>query len=366
MKKRVFILTCEAPALPGGVEHLVRELVNGLEARGYGVEVFHRENSLPGWLKSFTGRIGSKISGMVLGAYVGMHAQERMGDDVVGVISNSDVGYFPLKYSTGSKLIHFYHGTYRGQAEAIRPLITYPGYLYLKWLNSMILERFCGSGKIVLTCSDQVREEVAEFFGQIAIAIWCPLDLERFKPCDVAWTRRVLGLPEEKPIGLFVGSTQPTKGFPMVRKLVNALPEVYWILALRGDLPNDLPAQPNLRVLHNVSHDRLPSLYSAASFSLCPSLYEAFGYVVAESLSCGTPVIASPGGASRLFLRDHPFSQFLIEDPNDFPSFQNAVCEMLARPGYYRQAVIAQSRPEIEKLMAPNNWWRRFFEVTGL
>jgi glycosyltransferase involved in cell wall biosynthesis len=366
MKDRIFILMSDSPERAGGVEHFAREIIKRLKGSGYNVEVFHRGNSEPKWLTTRTGRLGIKLANTLLGFWIGRNAQKHLTENVVMVISNSDVGYYPLRSEKPLKLVHFYHGTYRAQSEAIRRFISYGGRQYLKWWNSMVLERLSGSGKIVLTCSDQVREEVADFFGQIAIAIWCPLDLERFRPCDVAGTRRVLGLPEEKPIGLFVGSTQPTKGFPMVRKLVDALPEVYWILALRGDLPNDLPAQPNLRVLHNVSHDRLPSFYSAASFSLCPSLYEAFGYVVAESLSCGTPVIASPGGASRLFLRDHPFSQFLIEDPNDFASFRNAVGEMLARPGYYRQAVIAQIRPEIEKFMEPNNWWRRFSKAVDL
>jgi glycosyltransferase involved in cell wall biosynthesis len=230
----------------------------------------------------------------------------------------------------------------------------------------MVLERFSGSGKTVLTCSEQVREEVKKFFGHNAIAMWHPLDMERFKPRNVADARRTLALPEEKPIGLFVGSTHPMKGFPMVRKLIGALPEVYWILALRGDLPSDLSAQSNLNVLQNVSHDNLSSLYNAASFSLCPSLYEPFGYVVAESLACGTPVIASPGGASRFFLKDVPFRQFLIKDPNDFPSFRDAVRQVLAKPEYYRQAVIEHTRPEIEKLMAPNNWRSQFSKAVDL
>jgi glycosyltransferase involved in cell wall biosynthesis len=366
MKGRVFILTPDSPERAGGVEHFVREMIKGLEISGCEVEVFHRGNSQPKWVATRTGRIGKKLTGTLNGFWIGRNAQKHLTDNVIMVISNCDVGYYPVRSKNSFRLVHFYHGTYRAQSEAIRTFISPAGYLYLKWWNSMVLERFSGSGKTVLTCSDQVREEVKEFFGHNGIAIWHPLDVERFKPRNVADARRALALPEEKPIGLFVGSTQPTKGFPMVRKLVHALPEVYWILALRGDLPSDLPVQPNLKVLQNVSHDHLSCLYNAASFSLCPSLYEAFGYVVAESLACGTPVIASPGGASRLFLEDETFRQFLIEDPNDFPSFKDAVGHMLAKPECYRRTVIERIRPRIEELMSPKNWWRRFFEVAGL
>jgi glycosyltransferase involved in cell wall biosynthesis len=366
MKGRVFILTPDSPERAGGVEHFVRETIKGLETSGYEVEVFHRGNSEPKWLATLKGRIGKKLTGTLNGFWIGRNAQKHLTDDVVMVISNCDVGYYPLRSKNSLKLVHFYHGTYRAQSEAIRAFISRAGYLYLKWWNSMVLERFSGSGKTVLTCSDQVREEVKEFFGHNGVAIWHPLDVERFKPRDVADARRTLGLPEEKPIGLFVGSTQPTKGFPMVRKLVDALPEVYWILALRGDLPNGMPCLPNLRMLQNVSHEQLSPLYNAASFSLCPSLYEGFGYVVAESLSCGTPVVASPGGASRSFLKNPPLRQFLIEDPNDFSSFEGAVREVLAKPGYYRRAVIEQIRPRIEELMSPENWWQRFSEMVNL
>jgi glycosyltransferase involved in cell wall biosynthesis len=366
MTKTVFILTSESPERLGGVEHFVRDTVKGLELRGYKTEVFHRGNSEPRWLANPQSTLGKKIAGTLSGLWIGRKAQKHMGDHVAAVISNSDVGYYPLHRRIPIRRIHFYHGTYRAQSDAIRTSISRFGHLYLKWWSSMVLERFSGSGKTVLTCSDQVRDEVAKFFGHKAIAMWHPLDLERFKPADIGESRRKLFLPEGRPIGLFVGSTQPTKGFPMVQKLIRALPEIYWILALQGDLPGGLSDGPNLRIFRNLPHDQVPIIYSAASFSLCPSLYEGFGYVVAESLSCGTPVIAAPGGASRIFLKDHPFSRFLIENPNDFPSFQQAVREILAKQEYYREGVIRHIRPLIEDLMAPDNWWRRFSKVTDL
>jgi glycosyltransferase involved in cell wall biosynthesis len=366
MTKTIFILTSESPERPGGVEHFVRETVKGLQLKGYKTEVFHRGNSQPRWLAKQESRLSKKVVGTLCGYWIGRNAQKHMGDHVAAVISNSDVGYYPLHRRIPIRRIHFYHGTYRGQSDAIRTFISRSGYLYLKWWNSMVLERFSGSGKTVFTCSDQVCEEVAKFFGHRAIAMWHPLDLERFKPVDIGESRRKLDLPEGRPIGLFVGSTQPSKGFPMVRKLINALPEIYWILALQGDLPSDLPARPTLKVLQNVPHDQIPLLYSAADFSLCPSLYEAFGYVVAESLSCGTPVVAAPGGASRVLLKDQPFNHLLIENPNDFEGFQQAVREVVAKPEFYRRVVIEQIRPLIEELMAPDNWWRRFSEATDL
>jgi len=364
--RTVFILTSEAPESGGGAEHFVREAIRGLEARGYRTEVFHRGNSEPAWLAKRKGPIGKKIAGTLLGYWIGRRAQRHMTEDVAAVISNSTVGYFPLRSKASFKNIHFHHGTYRGQSEAIRPFISYGGYLYLKWWDSMVLERSSGRGKLVLTCSEQTSDEVSRFFGQKSTAAWYPIDTERFQPLDAKAARAALKLPDGKPVGVFVGSIHPMKGFPLVRSLIERLPEVHWVLALRGGLPRAKVIAPNVTMLQNVPHDQIPAIYNAADFSLCPSLYEPFGYVVAEALACGTPVIASPGGAGRLFLRGDPMSRLMITNGDQVRGFLNAVREILREPEVYRRSVVESVRPRIEELMAPENWWRRFFELTEL
>jgi glycosyltransferase involved in cell wall biosynthesis len=366
MKGTVFILTPEPPEGGGGMEHFVREALKVLEARGYRTEVFHRGNSEPSWFAKRTGRLGKKLAGTLRGYWIGRNAQEHMTEDVAGVISNSDVGYYPLRRRSPIKRFHFHHGTYRGQSEAIRPFIKYSGYLYLKWWGSMTLERLSGRGKLTLTNSEQVSAEVSEFFGHDSIAMWYPIDTKEFRVRDLDASRATLELPTGKPIGLFVGSVHPVKGFPLVMRLTERLREVHWLLALRGELPNKQVWGSNVTFLQNVAHDQIPLLYSAADFSVCPSLYEGFGYVVAESLACGTPVIASPGGASRFFLTKPPISRLLISDESPEDGFLAAVQEVLRDPQSYRKAVIEQVRPKIVELMAPENWSRRFFEVTGL
>lgn len=51
--------------------------------------------------------------------------------------------------------------------------------------------------------------------------------------------------------------------------------------------------------LGDVAHDNMPTLYRGAEFSIFPSWIETFGLPVAESMACGTPVIASDIPASR-------------------------------------------------------------------
>jgi len=364
---RILILTPNSPQVLGGMEHFVRELGEGLEALGYGVEYLHRENCLPSWLNQKSFARMRKFSASALGYIIGRRAQAKLDDDVVAVISNSDVGYYPLHPSSKrTHLIHFYHGTYRGQAEAIRPFISFPGYLYLKWWNSMVLERFSGRKKQVLCCSDPVGKEVLRFFGLTSNTVWYPMDLSRFFPHDPQMCRRDLSLPETGLIGVFVGSAHATKGFPVVRGLIEAFPEVRWALALRGAVPGDIQKNPHVRVFQDMPNEKIPLLYGAADFALSPSRYDAFPYAVCEALACGCPVIASPSGASCLFLKEPPLSRFLLSHADAMPEFVEAVREVLRDPGFYRNAVLTNIRPMIEEVMLPENWWHRFLAVTGL
>jgi len=367
MKKRVFMLTSESPERPGGMERLMRPLTRQLEEKGYDVQTFHKENSLPARWKSPSSRLGRYSADAMLGFFVGRAARKHLSPEVVAMMSHGPIGWYPFRWPGGAlKKIHFYHGTYRAQAEAIRPFITRKGYWKMKWWDCMIWERLSGRGKLCVCNSDQTREEVRRFFGYEGKTTWLPLDTHHFRPMDKAACRRSLGLSETAPLGCFVGSTQPAKNFPVVQALIHSLPEVSWILALGGGGAEGLGQQPKVRVLRDVPADQLPQIYAAADFALCPSRYESFGYVVAEALACGTPVIAGPAGASRLFLSAPPLDRLLIADPENVEGFRAAISAVLADPGHYRQIVLEKIRPEIEARMSPSSWWTRFAEVTGL
>lgn len=216
MISEVFILTPEPPDRPGGVERFVSIFMSLAQEHGYNVRVFHRENCAPARWKSPcpSNKVAWFLAGLLQGYYIGKAAQQGLHPAVQLVLSNSTIGWFPLGDKV--KQVHFYHGTYRGQAEAIRPFITQRGYLKLKWWDSMVLERWSGKGKQVLCNSDQTREEVRKFFRIHGTTIWYPLDTKHFCPIDRAKCRQELGLAENRPVGLFVGSTQPQKGFTII------------------------------------------------------------------------------------------------------------------------------------------------------
>lgn len=357
----IFQLTPEPPEQGGGMERVVASLTQLMLAHGYRVRLFHRGNALsPRWHHP-TSKPARWASEVLLGYRIGRAARQALHADVALVVSHSTVGWFPL----GDRVpqAHFYHGTYCVQAEAIRSEISFKGYLKLKWWDGMVWERLSGRHKTILCNSEQTREEVQRFFGRDGIVVDCPLDTALFRPLDPDRCRRRLGLAPQRPVGLFVGSTQAAKGFPLIVELVRRLPEVQWVVVLRGGSPT--PPLGPARVLCDVPAEQLPQLYAAADFSLCLSRYESFGMVVAEALACGTPVIATPGGASRLLLAPSPLRHLLVETP-DADAAAARIAQVLADPGAYRRCVLEHIRPVIERQLAPESWWKRFTAATGL
>ena len=129
-----------------------------------------------------------------------------------------------------------------------------------------------------------------------------------FKRMDRDLSRRSLGLSSDEKILLFVGNFQVEKGLEyLLEAFSNAVSEVdnlrLYVIG-GGELQSviekrirSLNIADSVCLLGKVAHDQLPEYFSAANYLCLPSLGEGCPNVVIESLSCGTPVIASDVGA---------------------------------------------------------------------
>jgi glycosyltransferase involved in cell wall biosynthesis len=229
----------------------------------------------------------------------------------------------------------------------------------------MVLERYSGESNIKLCCSEPIRDEIRRYFGYDAKVMWYPIDLNHFRRLDKQECRRRLGI-ESKTVGVYVGSAHPMKGFGAVEHIARKFPELTMLVAVRGPLPEGVQAIPNIRVFQNATYDVLPSLYNAADFSMCPSRYDPFPFVVSEALASGTPVIASPHGASLTYYNNDALKPLLTASTDDLDGFERAVREVLSDPQKWRDLIQARVRPHLEQMMAPENWWKRFLETVGI
>lgn len=126
----------------------------------------------------------------------------------------------------------------------------------------------------------------------------------RAAPQQVLAIRTRLGLRPDQRILLSLGSLEPRKNLAALLRAWAALSP-----ALRGDAVLVLvgnqgdPAvfkgvgiesiPPGVLFTGYLDDEDLPTIYSAASAFIYPSLYEGFGLPVLEAMSCGTPVVTS-------------------------------------------------------------------------
>jgi glycogen synthase len=136
-----------------------------------------------------------------------------------------------------------------------------------------------------------------------------------------------LGLPADRPLLVCVRRLAHRMG---LENLVDAIavvrmsiPDVLLVIAGKGPIASEIARRieergltRNVRMLGFVPDDDLPALYAAAEFSVVPTVsLEGFGLIVAESLACGTPVVATRAGALPELLED--FSpQLLARSPS--------------------------------------------------
>jgi UDP-glucose:(heptosyl)LPS alpha-1,3-glucosyltransferase len=134
-----------------------------------------------------------------------------------------------------------------------------------------------------------------------------------------------MGLPEERPAGLFVSNNLGRKGLDLVLRAL-ALPEAgghSLLVAGRGNaskfekLARRLGVRERVRFAGAVADVR--PLYGAADYLVLPTRYDPFANVCLEAMACGLPVVTTRwNGASEVI--EEGASGFILPDPPDASS----------------------------------------------
>jgi D-inositol-3-phosphate glycosyltransferase len=191
--------------------------------------------------------------------------------------------------------------------------------------EELILKR---ANAVIASTPQEVKNilDLYDVTGENIELIRTGVDKRLFRPIAEEIAIKETGL-DFKNIVLFVGRITKAKG---LRILVRAIARVkkqfneeMKIIVIGGDvsgvmhskeeskekkrlrrLIKKLDLEEDVIFLGPVERERLPYYYSIADVCVVPSLYESFGLVAVEAMSCGTPVIASKVGGLTHTVRD--------------------------------------------------------------
>ncbi|MFQ5978860.1 MAG: glycosyltransferase family 4 protein [Candidatus Heimdallarchaeota archaeon] len=226
-------------------------------------------------------------------------------------ISNSDIiqsvnGAYTflasvLKTTQGASVISDIHEIFNPHLD---PLVLLKLYHYRELLTLKIGSRLSNR---ILAHSESVRKEISQAWGLDSTVIPNGVDPDLFRPTKPK-TPFAEKIAEMEGISLlFVGRLHYRKGILQLlaglRLLRRQGREIHLFIVGDGELSKyannlmkKLKIQDIVEFRGAVFQKELPEIYSAADWTIVPSISEAFGLVPLESLACGTPVIATKIG----------------------------------------------------------------------
>ncbi len=219
--------------------------------------------------------------------------------------------------------------------------------------KSRILERISSADLRIVTPSRWLGERAAESillnrFRRSVIPYG--IDLCEFAPRDRIESRRMLGIPADRKVVLFVSQSisNRRKG---LHYLLDALGEIResdppLVVTLGG---GELGGRLGLRhqSLGLIRENRLLSIaYSAADLFVIPSLQDNLPNTAIEAMACGVPVIGFAAGGVKEIIRDGETG--LLVPPGDSSALARAIAALLDDDAK-RAGMSAASRSIAEK-----------------
>jgi glycosyltransferase involved in cell wall biosynthesis len=217
----------------------------------------------------------------------------------------------------------------------------YGAYQWLYSFANMRWERKAfNNAERVVASSSLIRDQLIESgvsASRIKV-IFNGVDTQEFSPGDS--DRNGLGLPENVPLGLFVGDLRtPRKNLDTVLRAMVDLPGCH--LAVVGDTERSpYPAMARELMLESRTHflgfrKEIPRIMRSTDFFVFPSRYEACSLVLLEAAACGLPIItARTAGGSEAIT---PEAGVVLSDPNDVAALVSAIEPLVGNSARCRQ-----------------------------
>lgn len=264
------------------------------------------------------------------------------------------------------------------------PVAVYPHTVFDRWFSARTIDAACfpyweyvrrlaRHFDVTVVAGAWLAERLAAFGVDRARAVPFGIDRSRFSPerRDLSLRRELLarsGLPESASLLVSVSRHHPEKrlGF-LFRALALAQRQRAVGLVVFGDGPLRRWVEarasrvPGVHVAGFVEdRDRIARSVASADAMLHGSAAETYGFVVAEALCSGTPVIAPARGGAYELCRPEYSETYT---PGDTESCAQAIGRMLDRDREQlsRSAALASA----DRVLEPHGHFTRLFELYG-
>ena len=157
------------------------------------------------------------------------------------------------------------------------------------------------------------------------------VDTNIFKPKDKSSLKQKYGFYGKKVIfhvtAFFTDKLDGFKGGTFVLQLAQMLPEFEFVVAGSHDFIKEIPK--NLHILGSISNQEvLADYYSLSDVTLIVSKRETFSMPVAESISCGTPVVGFMAGGPESIC---PPNNGIFVEYGDISALKNSIYRLLKK-----------------------------------
>ncbi len=149
-----------------------------------------------------------------------------------------------------------------------------------------------------VVASHLARPSYTKFGSVDVIPIGVNADL--FKPLDSKLALRdKYGIPRNRRVGFWGGTTHPMKGFEAMRRWAAANPDIYWVVVWKWQREaGNFPGGSNFTL---VDQAKLAELMNCADFMLSTSMLRPFYMIEWEAMTCNLPIII-PDGKQKDFV----------------------------------------------------------------
>jgi glycosyltransferase involved in cell wall biosynthesis len=236
-------------------------------------------------------------------------ALRRLRDRFDVAIAGSYDSALALSWLNPAPLVFLFHSEFYSEWVQARPLVR-P--LLLRYMGAIERRVFASSARVVAVSEFSARQIAARAPSAASRVRVVPtgVDTSYFTPPDSSAAAKVaIGLDPAIPLALGVGRLAGVKQFD---RLITAFAaaraqglEAH--LAIAGDGP-ERPRLAQLIETYGVQQHvtmagycdppRLRAFMQAADLQVCSSAFENLSLAILEGMSCGTPILGTPGGGT--------------------------------------------------------------------